>query len=232
VYFEINNVYYRAMMLPFESINPKLPAQYAVIWLHGLGADGYDFMPIVPELKLNDLPIRFIFPHAPIRPVTLNRGMPMPAWFDIHEIAPAAKYDIEGIEKAYQQISELIEDQHQQGIDYKNIALIGFSQGGALALYTALRFQKMLAGVAGLSTYLPMIQPLKDAISAHQHLPIFLAHGNQDPIVPIEAGYMTEELLKSEGYPVDWHTYPMAHQVCSQEINDIAAWLKDLFANR
>lgn len=216
-------------MLPFESINPKASAQFAVIWLHGLGADGFDFIPIVPELKLNDLPIRFIFPHAPTRAVTLNRGMQMPAWFDIHEIAPAAKHDTKGIEQAYQQICELIEDQKQQGIAYENIALIGFSQGGALALFTALRFPKLLAGVAGLSTYLPMIPALKEAIQAPKHLPIFLAHGTHDPIVPIEAGYMTEELLSSQSYAIDWHTYPMAHQVCPQEINDIAAWLKRIF---
>ncbi|MFA6036722.1 MAG: alpha/beta fold hydrolase [Legionellales bacterium] len=215
-------------MLPFETINPKTCAQFVVIWLHGLGADGYDFIPIVPELKLNDLAIRFIFPHAPTRPVTLNRGMQMPAWFDIHEISPAAKHDIKGIENAYQQISALIEDQHQQNIPYENIALIGFSQGGALALYTALRFPQPLAGVMGLSTYLPAIQSLKDAIQTPKPLPIFLAHGTHDPIVPIEAGHMTEELLTSQGYHVDWHTYPMAHQVCMEEITDIGMWLKGI----
>lgn len=213
-------------MLPFETINPKSRAQFAVIWLHGLGADGYDFAPIVPQLKLTDLPIRFIFPHAPVRPVTLNRGMLMPAWFDIHEIAPAAKQDVEGIEKAYQQIVELIEDQHQQGIAYENIVLVGFSQGGALALYTGLRFPKTLAGAMGLSTYLPMIASLKEALITPKHLPIFLAHGTEDPIVPIEAGFMTEELLTSQGYKVSWHTYPMAHQLCSQEVKDIGDWLR------
>ncbi len=216
-------------MLPFESINPKTAPQYAVIWLHGLGADGYDFIPIVPELKLNDLPIRFIFPHAPTRPVTLNRGMLMPAWFDIHEISPAAKHDIAGILHAYQEISALIEAQHQQGIAYKNIALIGFSQGGALALYTALCFPELLAGVAGLSTFLPPIPSLKEAIKISRDLPIFLAHGTQDPIVPIEAGHMTEELLTSQGFNINWHTYPMTHQVCAQEIKDIGEWLQHIF---
>jgi phospholipase/carboxylesterase len=219
-------------MLPFETIHPKKPAQFAVIWLHGLGADGYDFIPIVPELKLEDLAIRFIFPHAPTRPVTLNRGMPMPAWFDIHEIYPASKYDETGIEDAYQAISELIEAQHQQGIPYENIVLIGFSQGGALALYSGLRFLKPLAGVMGLSTFLPMIPSLKNALTAPKPLPIFLAHGTQDPIVPLEAGHMTEELLTSQGYYVDWHTYPMAHQVCPQEIADISAWLKARILNK
>ncbi|MGA2654961.1 MAG: dienelactone hydrolase family protein [Gammaproteobacteria bacterium] len=216
-------------MLPFEIINPKTTAQFAVIWLHGLGADGYDFMPVVPELKLDDKPIRFIFPHAPIMPVTINHGMQMPAWFDLHEISPAAKHDIAGIEKAYQQISELIEDQHQQGIAYEHIALVGFSQGGALALYTGLRFKQPLAGIMGLSTYLPLIQSLKEAISAPTDLPIFLAHGTQDPIVPIEAGFMTEELLSSQGYTVEWHTYEMAHQVCMHELTDIGAWLSKIF---
>ncbi len=153
----------------------------------------------------------------------------MPAWFDIHEIAPAAKQDIEGIERAYQQICELIEAQQQQGIAYENIALVGFSQGGALALYSALRFNRPLAGVMGLSTYLPMIPSLRDAIQAPTQLPIFLAHGTNDPIVPIEAGQMTEELLTSQGYVVNWHTYPMAHQVCAKEIKDIGAWLSKIF---
>jgi phospholipase/carboxylesterase len=216
-------------MLPFETINPKKDAQFTVIWLHGLGADGYDFVPIVPELKLQDLPIRFIFPHAKVRPVTLNRGMPMPAWFDIHEISPAAKHDEAGIEQAYQDISELINEQHRLGISYQHIALIGFSQGGALALYTALRFPELLAGVAGLSTFLPPIASLKAAIQTSRPLPIFLAHGTQDPIVPLEAGHMTEELLTGQGYKIDWHTYTMAHQVCPQEIKDIGTWLHHIF---
>lgn len=213
-------------MLPFETIHPKSPAQFAVIWLHGLGADGHDFVPIVPELQLADLPIRFIFPHAPTRPVTLNRGMHMPAWFDIHEIAPASKWDEAGIEQAYQEMSMLIEDQHQQGIAYSNIILVGFSQGGMLALYAALRFPHLLAGVMGLSTFLPMIPALKDCMLVARELPIFLAHGTQDVIVPIEAGEMTHELLASYSNKIEWHTYTMAHQVCPQEVRDIRAWLK------
>jgi phospholipase/carboxylesterase len=212
-------------MLAFETIEPQ-NAKSAVIWLHGLGADGYDFLPIVPQLQVHDLAIRFIFPHAPIMPVTLNRGIEMPAWFDIHEISLNAKQDEVGIEKAYQSICELIEDQHQQGIAYDRIVLIGFSQGGALALYTALRFPEMLGGVMGLSTYLPMIPALKKAITTPRNLPIFLAHGTQDPIVSIEAGQMTQELLSTQGYVVDFHTYPMAHHVCTQEIADISEWLR------
>lgn len=217
-------------MLPFETINPPKQAQYAVIWLHGLGADGFDFMPVVPELKLHEWAIRFIFPHAPHRPVTLNRGMHIPAWFDIHEISLTAKQDEKGIEESYLSICELIEAQHKQGIAYEHIALIGFSQGGALALYTALRFAQPLAGVMGLSTFLPMVASLKTAINAPKSLPIFLAHGTTDPVVPIEAGQMTQELLTSQGYHIDWHTYAMAHQVCSQEIKDISHWLQKIFS--
>ncbi len=216
-------------MLIFETINSKVPAQFVVIWLHGLGADGHDFMPIVPELKLSDLPIRFIFPHAPVRAVTLNRGMLMPAWFDIHEISPAAKHDEAGILKTSQDIEALLYAQHQLGIPYDHMVLVGFSQGGTLALFTALRFHATLAGVMGLSTFLPMVESLKSALENPKPLPIFLAHGTMDPIVPIEIGQMTEELLSTQGYTVDWHTYSMAHQVCAEEIQDISLWLRARF---
>jgi phospholipase/carboxylesterase len=215
-------------MLAFETIHPKTAATAAVIWLHGLGADGHDFIPIVPELNIDDLAIRFIFPHAPVRPVTLNRGMHMPAWFDIHEISPAAKQDEAGIQKAGEEINALIELQHQQHIPYDRILLVGFSQGGALALYTALTSPHQLAGAIGLSTYLPPIPAIKNALTTKDPFPIFLAHGTQDPIVPLEAGEMTHELLTSQNFPVTWHTYKMAHQVCAQEIKEMATWLRHI----
>ena len=217
-------------LLKFEQIETKPTPKTAVIWLHGLGADGFDFLPIVPQLKLADLAIRFIFPHAPVRPVTLNRGMHMPAWFDLHEISPASKHDEAGIKLAAQQISDLIADQHRLGIAHDRMVLIGFSQGGALALYSALCLPYALAGAAGLSTFLPLSASLRAQISQRHSLPIFLAHGSNDAVVPIEAGQMTQELLSSLNYPVEFHRYQMAHQVCAQEMDDLSAWLRNLLA--
>lgn len=213
-------------MLDFEILEPNKTATAAVIWLHGLGADGHDFIPIVPELNLDDLAIRFIFPHAPTRAVTLNHGMHMPAWFDIHAIAPSAKQDVEGIKIAHESIMKLIEQQHQQGIAYNKILLVGFSQGGALALYTGLCSPHTLAGTMGLSTYLPNTPTLKAALTTNKTLPIFLAHGTQDTVVIPEAGEMTKELLTSENYAVTWHTYRMGHQLCAQEVKDISTWIR------
>ncbi len=217
-------------LLKFERVEPKQNATAAVIWLHGLGADGYDFVPIVPELQLADLAIRFIFPHAQVRPVTLNHGMLMPAWFDIHEISPTAKHDEAGIKAGYEQILALINAQHELGIAYDRIVLVGFSQGGALALYTALCLPNKIAGVAGLSTYLPLNANLRAQIGQKNTLPVFLAHGRQDAVVPIEAGEMTRQVLDELNYPVSFHKYAMGHQVCAQEMHDLSAWLRQLLA--
>lgn len=211
--------------LTFEIIEPNKTADAAVIWLHGLGADGYDFMPIVPQLELSDLAIRFILPHAPHRPVSLAGGMVMPAWFDINEISLHTRYDITGVKSAAQQISVLIHAEHQKGISYHRIVLVGFSQGGVLSLCTALHFPHLLAGAMGLSTFLPQ-SGLLASLPVTRALPIFLAHGRSDHIVPIHLGEETKEFLQAQNYKISWHTYAMDHQVCAQEIVDISQWLR------
>lgn len=211
-------------------LEPKVPATCSVIWLHGLGADGNDFVDLVPQLKMpENVGIRFIFPHAPVRPVTLNAGYKMPAWFDIIELNFPGKQDEIGIRAAEQQLVQLIAKEEQAGIVAEKIVLAGFSQGGALALHTGLRYPKKLAGLLGLSTFLPMHTFLTtEKNSANQHTPILLAHGIQDHVLPIEFGEITRQLLQQEGYSVAWHAYQMQHQVCWQEINDISEWLKNV----
>lgn len=193
----------------------------AVIWLHGLGADGNDFVPIVPQLGLENA--RFIFPHAPVRPVTLNNGMPMRAWFDITDLSRETPSDREGLAATAKAVTQLIERENELGIDSSRIVLAGFSQGGASALYTALSHPKQLAGIIGLSTWLPL--RVID-IPANSRTPIFLAHGEHDPMVQFSAGLATRDALQADGHDVTWKTYPMEHAVCPQEIDDIAAFLR------
>ncbi len=215
-------------------IDPSVPATSSVIWLHGLGADGYDFVDIVPQLKLpEDAGIRFIFPHAPVRPVTINAGYQMRAWFDIIELSAPTRQDEAGIRAAEQQIAQLIQHEGQAGIAPEKIVLAGFSQGGALALHTGLRYPYKLAGLLGLSTFLPVHQSLAtEKNHANHHTPIMLAHGTQDPVVSIQYGELTRQLLVQLGYTVTWHTYPMQHQICWQEINDISQWLHEVLKLR
>lgn len=202
-------------------LEPKNSAKYSVIWLHGLGADGHDFAPIVPELQLQDkFHIRFVLPHAPSKPVTLNNGYVMPAWFDIYGIDKGVREDTTGIPKARELVNKLIEEEHAKGIDYKNIFLVGFSMGGALALYTGLKFEHKLAGIINLSGYLFRFD--EDYSSANKDTPIMMAHGSDDPIVLEQFGLSAKERLVEKGYDVQWHSYPMQHQVCSAEIKDIA----------
>lgn len=200
---------------------------YSVIWLHGLGADGHDFEPIVPELNFkNKSKTRFIFPHAPTMPVTVNNGMVMPAWYDI--VAPRidAEQDEKGIRHSAAQINQLIEAEIQRGIDSKNIVLAGFSQGGAITLHTALRYPKPLAGIMVLSSYLPLDTFFSDeAHAANKKTPIFYAHGTHDPVIPIALAETSKMFLEKLGYKIDWHTYPMEHAVIPQEIDDISHWL-------
>jgi len=198
----------------------------AVIWLHGLGADGHDFEPIVPELGLPaSLPVRFIFPHAPQRPVTINMGMRMRAWYDILQMGGGAE-DGAGIRESQEQLEKLISIQKQKGIPARKIVLAGFSQGGAIVLHTALRHAERLAGVMALSTYLPLQDKLAGERSPmNNDLPIFMAHGTQDNMIGIDRAQRSREALQSSGYAVDWHEYPMQHSVCPQEIADIAAYL-------
>jgi len=203
--------------------NPR----YSVIWLHGLGADGHDFEPIVAELDFtNKNKTRFVFPHAPSLPVTINNGMVMPAWYDI--VAPRidAKQDEKGIRHSAMQINQLIELEMAKGIESKNIILAGFSQGGAVVLHTGLRFNKPLAGIMALSTYLPLDTYVSnEAADTNKKIPIFYAHGRKDPVIPIALAEMSKEFLTTLNYKIDWHPYQMEHSVIPHEIGDISEWL-------
>ena len=198
----------------------------AVIWLHGLGADGHDFEPIVPELGLPAaLALRFVFPHAPIRPVTLNMGMRMRAWYDIVQLGGAAE-DEAGIRGSQGHLEDLISKESKKGIAHNRIVLAGFSQGGAIALQTALRQRERLAGVMALSTYLPLAMKLKEEREAKNNdIPIFMAHGQYDSMIPMDRATRSRDALMALGYPVEWREYPMPHSVCPEEIADIAAFL-------
>lgn len=198
----------------------------SIIWLHGLGADGHDFEPIVPELRLAEhLNLRFIFPHAPIRPVTINGGMSMRAWFDIVSLDRSGPMDEAGFLSSSQRLQEMIEREHERGIPYDKIVLAGFSQGGAIAAFTAIRFGFALAGMMALSTYLPPLANAESVLPQSQDLPIFMAHGSFDPVLPIALGQAARDNLSASGFTVEWREYPMAHAVCPQEILDIREWL-------
>lgn len=201
-------------------------ASYSVIWMHGLGADGYDFEPIVPELQFkNKSKTRFIFPHAPARPVTINNGYVMPAWFDIHAIDEKAPQDEAGIRDTAKKITALISREHQRGVSSEHIVLAGFSQGGAIALHTALRYPHRLAGILALSTFLPLYDKVASEVSsANKDIPIYMAHGNYDPVVPLRLAKLSQKQLHELGYHVDWHEYPMEHSVIPPEIDDISTW--------
>jgi phospholipase/carboxylesterase len=198
----------------------------AVIWLHGLGADGHDFEPIVPELGLPaSKPVRFIFPHAPQRPVTINMGMRMRAWYDILQMGGGPE-DEAGIRESQGQLEKLIATQKQKGIPARRIVLAGFSQGGAIVLQTALRHPERLGGLMALSTYLPLQGKLAQERSPmNNDLPVFMAHGRFDNMIGIDRAERTRDALLALGYPLEWHEYPMPHSVCPQEIADISAFL-------
>ena len=196
--------------------------QASVIWLHGLGADGHDFEPIVPELALEQ-PVRFVFPHAPVRPVTLNQGMRMRAWYDIYRLGGGPE-DEAGIRASQKLLEELIAEARKSGMT--RIVLAGFSQGGAVALQTALRHPERLDGVLALSTYLPLHSTLEaERSAANRDLPVFMAHGLYDDIVPLARAEQSRQALERLGYRVEWHTYPMPHSVSPQEIVHIAEFL-------
>lgn len=218
-----------AALLPAEIIEPTKTADACVIWLHGLGADGHDFVDAVPSLGLDSShQIRFIFPHAPMMPITMNGGMVMPAWYDIGAIDLRAAQDEAGIKNSEQAIWALINNQIQQGIKSERIILAGFSQGGAVALHTALRYSKPLAGAIVLSSYLPLQDLLvKEKHSANEKLKIFMAHGFMDSVVSYWIGQQSCTHLQTAGFAVDWHSYPMAHTVSLSELHDIGAWIKN-----
>ncbi len=198
----------------------------AVIWLHGLGADGNDFEPIVPELGLPaSKPVRFIFPNAPQRPVTINMGMRMRAWYDILQLGGGPE-DETGIRESQGSLEKLIAIQKQNGIPARKIVLAGFSQGGAIALQAALRHPERLGGLMALSTYLPLGKTLAGERAAiNNDLPIFMAHGSYDPMIPTVLAQQSRDALLALGYPVEWREYPMPHSVCPEEIGDIAKFL-------
>jgi phospholipase/carboxylesterase len=199
----------------------------AVIWLHGLGADGHDFEPIVPELvPRGSKNWRFVFPNAPVRPVTLNGGMPMRAWYDIMGLDRKVAEDASGFKDTDRAIRELIAREVARGIPTPRIVLAGFSQGGAVSLYTVPRLEERLAGVMALSCYLPREATFAaERMAANDSTPIFMAHGREDPMIPIMLGLKSRDFLLKEGFPVEWHDYPMAHSVCPEEIADIRNFL-------
>lgn len=212
---------------PIEIQNSPSP-DASVIWLHGLGADGNDFVPLVPELNLPDsLGIRFIFPHAPFRPVTCNGGYVMRAWYDIYSLDDLDREDHEGLVEAQHIVESLIHQEIERGITPGRIILMGFSQGGAVVLHTGLRYSQRLAGIGALSTYLP----LADLVGTEKHtanadVPVFMAHGEYDPVVRFALGEKSCQAIKEHGHPVDWHSYPMEHSVCMEEIQDLAQWIR------
>ena len=216
-------------------IEPGGDADGAVIWLHGLGADGHDFEPIVPELRLDGLlKLRFVFPHAPVRPVTINGGMAMRAWYDIMTLDRDGPQDEDGIRSSADLLTALIERERERGIPAERIVLAGFSQGGAIALHAALRYREPLAGLMALSTYLPLSATLESEVIANPDaqpvsLPVFMAHGSFDPVVPYALGAGSFDTLKAAGYTATWHEYPMAHGVCAEEIADIRQWFLDVY---
>ena len=199
----------------------------AVILMHGLGAAGHDFEPIVPELGLPTRPaIRFLFPHAPLRPVTINQGHVMRAWYDIRALAGVRREDEAGVRQSAQQVEALMERERQRGIAPGRQVLAGFSQGGAMALHVGLRHRERLAGVLALSCYLPLAATLAtEASPANRDVPIFWAHGVHDPMIPLVMAEHGREQVAALGYPIEWHQYPMPHSVCAEEIADIARWL-------
>ena len=201
------------------------PIDRAVIWLHGLGASGHDFEPVVPQLGLNnDMAVRFIFPHAPNRPVTINGGMVMPSWYDIFEMSLDRKVDIAQIEQSSHQIKNLINREIERGVKPEHIVIAGFSQGGAVAYHLALGYPQRLAGLMTLSTYLATNDQI-DYSDANKELPILIEHGTHDPVVPVALGEQASKTLSAKGYNVEYVTYPMAHQVCMPQIQGIGIWL-------
>jgi len=198
----------------------------SVIWLHGLGADGNDFVPIVRELELPHAPIRFVFPHAPMQPVTINNGMVMRAWYDVLGADLARREDARGVRASQALVEALIAREKERGTPARRIMLAGFSQGGAIALQTGLRHPERLAGIMALSTYVPIAESLEvEAHAANRDVPIFMAHGLHDPILPVVTARRSRELLQRLGHEVEWHEYPMPHSVAPQELDDIGAWL-------
>ena len=222
-----------AALLPAVELETGAAPEYAIIWLHGLGADGHDFEPVVDALNLAGLPaIRFVFPHAPMRAVTINGGYVMRAWYDIvSSDFSQRREDPQGVRESARQVEALIARENLRGIGDDKIILAGFSQGGAIALHTGLRHPRTLAGILALSTYLP----LADSLEGEEHelarqVPIFMAHGHDDTVIPYEFGRQSCEFLRKRGLKLDWHAYAAGHTVCASELLDIETWLRTLLA--
>jgi phospholipase/carboxylesterase len=216
-----------ALSLETVEVEPQTRAEASVIWLHGLGADGHDFESLVPELRLPARPaVRFVFPHAPVRPVTINGGWRMRAWYDILALDGTAPQDAAGIRESAAAVRELVAREGERGVPAERVVLAGFSQGGAIVLYEGLRHPRRLGGILALSTYLPLAGDLDaEAHPANAAVPIFMAHGALDPTVPLALGDGTRRLLSARGYDVRWKTYPMGHSLCGEEVEDARAFL-------
>jgi phospholipase/carboxylesterase len=214
-------------LLPCVEIEPARKAQWSIVWLHGLGADGHDFPPIVPHLALDArIPVRFVFPHAPRIPVSINAGMVMPAWYDIRDLELKHRHDESGIKRSADQLRALIARENERGVACRNIVLAGFSQGGAIAAYVALRHPQPLAGLIALSTYLVVGDKLAAEVApANRAIEVFEAHGTLDPMVRFERGVALRDTLIETGCQVSWHEYPMQHEVCMEEIAELGSWL-------
>jgi phospholipase/carboxylesterase len=222
-------VQYTSQQTEFEvTLEPEVPAAATVVLLHGLGADGWDFVPIVEELRLPEsLPVRFVFPHAPMRPVTVNAGYVMRAWYDIKSFTPDGRADAAGLAESVARVSVYLQAEIARGIAASRIVLAGFSQGGAVALSAGLRFPERLAGLLALSTYLPFPARLTaEKSAANLDLPILMCHGRMDPVVHVAMGMEARDVLEAQGYPVEWHEYPMQHEVCAEELAETARWLR------
>ena len=219
-------------LLPAIELETATGPAASVIWLHGLGADGNDFVPIVPELALPPAAaVRFVFPHAPVRPVTINNGMRMRAWYDIAAPDLNNRADITGVRQSQGEIEALITREKARGVPAARIVLAGFSQGGAIALYAGLRHAERLAGILALSTYLVQADKLPaEAGAANRDVPIFMAHGTLDPVVRFEWGLASRRALEANGNPVQWHQYPIEHSLCLEEVRAIGVWLGKMLA--
>lgn len=214
--------------LPAVELDPEGEPTHSVIWLHGLGADGNDFPPIVPELGLAEpLRVRFVFPHAPIRPVTVNNGMAMRAWYDIRGLDLETGRDVEGLRRSADDVAQLVEREIERGVPSERIVLAGFSQGGAVAMHLALRYPTRLAGLIALSTYMLTGESLdEEASEANRDLPVFQGHGSHDPLVLPEWGVAARDRMVAHGCDVVWGTWPMEHHVCQEEIQELGAWMR------
>ncbi len=212
-------------VLPHITLETGNSPQHSIIWLHGLGADGEDFVPIAEEMNL-PVAVRYIFPHAPMQPVTINGGFVMRAWYDIVASDIDARQDAAGIRASQAYLEKLIAQEKRRGIAAENIYLAGFSQGGVIALQTGLHHAERLGGILALSTYLPLAETFADGASVcAKDTPIFMAHGRSDPVISYALGKISAEKLSGLGYPLEWHEYAMAHSVCMEEVRDIALWL-------